>query len=236
MNELNTLKQTEQGNRDSKGHCVQTCRSIKWMEWWRRNGNTSPPLYLRSALMEGGCYWEILSIVSWQLHIHGEKSKTTALCVKSTETPRYTCLFICTVSMNTHKIPTAEYRNGFVWCGATASDFNAVWGSTFVWMGLTAINWSSVLTVKSCPVLLSRKQTTKRETHRASYLCAWIFIFEHLQSGFFLLWNLNCLSKQGFLPLYVCVCFICSFMPPTVQWFSMKKNGTKGFPHWVCRL
>lgn len=167
MNELNTLKQTEQGNRDSKGHCVQTCRSIKWMEWWRRNGNTRPPLYLRSALMEGGCYWEVLSIVSWQqLHIHGEKSKTTALCVKSTETPRYTCLFI--------------------WCGATASDFNAVWGSTFVWMGLTAINWSSVLTVKSCPVLLSHKQTTKRETHRASYLCAWIFfIFEHLQSGFF---------------------------------------------------
>lgn len=97
MNELNTLKQTEQENRDSKGHCVQTCRSIKWMEWWRRNGNTRPPLYLRSALMEGGCYWEVLSIVSWQqLHIHGEKSKTTALCVKSTETPRYTCLFICT--------------------------------------------------------------------------------------------------------------------------------------------
>lgn len=136
------------------------------------------------------------------------------------------------VSMNTHKIPTAEYRNGSVWCGATASDFNAVWGSTFVWMGLTAMNWSSVLTVKSCPVLLSRKQTTKRETRRASYLCAWIFFLWTLAKvDFFLLWNLNCLSKQGFLPLYVCVCFICSFMPPTVQWFSMKKNGTKGFPH-----
>lgn len=189
MNELNTLKQTEQGNRDSKGHCVQTCRSIKWMEWWRRNGNTRPPLYLRSALMEGGCYWEVLSIVSWQqLHIHGEKAKQQHCVWNPQRLPDiHVYLFALTnVSINTHKIPTAEYRKGFVWCGATASDFNAVWGSTFVWMGLTAINWSSVLTVKSCPVLLSRKQTTKRETHRASYLCAWIFfIFEHLQSGFF---------------------------------------------------
>lgn len=37
----------------------------------------------------------------------GKKSKTTALCVKSTETLRYTCLFICTYKdqvLNTGKV------------------------------------------------------------------------------------------------------------------------------------
>lgn len=130
----------------------------------------------------------VYSILATTSHTWGEKAKQQHCVWNPQRLPDiHVYLFALTnVSINTHKIPTAEYRKGFVWCGATASDFNAVWGSTFVWMGLTAINWSSVLTVKSCPVLLSRKQTTKRETHRASYLCAWIFfIFEHLQSGFF---------------------------------------------------
>lgn len=84
----------------------------------------------------------VYSILATTSHTWGKKAKQQH-CVWNPQrlSDIHVYLFALTnVSINTHKIPSVEYRKGFVWCGATASDFNAVWGSTFVWMGLTAIN------------------------------------------------------------------------------------------------